>query len=251
MNVVGALLAFQLFAQPTPDRSSGQIQGSIVDETGLAIPASVRVISSDTGVLIVRLQTNDDGSFKTQPLPEGRYRLTAVANGFRRAERNDLLVQSGRIEDLGRITLELAGCDPPGVMCDSVGEPPESNHHVIAHARVILKASCAVKLTQTAKVVCPDRGGNFDSVDIRLTQEEGALYLVPANGASLSQAYASNLDCSGVKYELNRMSVAGLGPGVDFCVRTRRGDIAHVFFTEDVETKSDSVSLWYTTRKPR
>jgi hypothetical protein len=71
-------------------------------------------------------------------------------------------------------------------------------------------------------------------LDIRLAKENGILYLIAVNGVALSKPDASTSDCSGVTYGNDRIAVVGLGPGVDFCVRTKRGSVSHAFFTDDV-----------------
>jgi hypothetical protein len=79
----------------------------------------------------------------------------------------------------------------------------------------------------------------------------GILYLIALNGAALSKPEASTSDGSGVTYGNDRLAVVGLGPGVDFCVRTKRGSVSHAFFTYDVEKESTAIALWYVTRKRR
>ena len=83
----------------------------------------------------------------------------------------------------------------------------------------------------------------------RLARENGTLYLVAVNGATLCTPDAATMDCSGVTFGTQRIEVAGLGPGVDFCMRTKRRNVSHVFFTNDIENETSAVALWYVTRK--
>jgi hypothetical protein len=103
-------------------------------------------------------------------------------------------------------------------------------------------------------MICPELEGGVlkapDS-DLRLAEENGTLYLLPVNGAALSQSNALTSGCSGVTFRNERFGVVGLGQGVDFCVRTKDGSVSHVFFTDDVENQSTTVALWYVTRKRR
>jgi hypothetical protein len=77
----------------------------------------------------------------------------------------------------------------------------------------------------------------------------GTLNLVAVNGAALSTLYPATSDCSHIAYGDDRIPVVGLVPGVDFCVRTNRGFVAHVFFTDDIENQTATVPIWYVTRR--
>src|SRR4051812_22020481 len=68
------LLAFSVSAQKT----SGQINGSVLDPQGAAIPAAtVTVTQTDTG-LSRTATTSDDGNFSVTDLPIGIYRVAVT-----------------------------------------------------------------------------------------------------------------------------------------------------------------------------
>jgi len=115
---------------------------------------------------------------------------------------------------------------------------------------VVLALRCVADLDRKGQPVCPDREGGTraPNADIGLAKENSTVYIVTENGAALSTAEPPTSDCSRATYGNTLLPVAGLGPGVDFCVRTQRGSISHVFFTDDVENENTSVSLWYVTR---
>lgn len=115
-----------------------------------------------------------------------------------------------------------------------------------------MKLRCAVDLDAKGKLYCPqprDRRAS-GNLDMRLTKYGGDLFLVAENGAAMSIPNSAHGDCRDAKYREASVRVNGLGPRVDFCVRTKLGGIAHVFFVEDVERESPEISLWHVTRKP-
>lgn len=253
-GLVGILASLSLFAQNEPENSFGRFQGHFVDTSGGAIAAIVRVVRADTNAVVLRFRANDDGSFRTGPLIPGPHLVTGFATGFRRRELQNLTIKAGHINELGKITLDLAGCDAPGTNCDYFGEVPNSARRIVAEAYITMEPSCTATLDRKIEVVCPERAGKLAMSakgEISLVERNDTLFLIPGDGAAISSLQGSNADCSAVTYRHEDIAVVGLGPGVDFCVRTKRGLIAHVFFTDDVEAGSTSVALWYVTRKPR
>jgi hypothetical protein len=83
-------LAASAFAQAG---ATGAISGTIRDPQGAALPgARVEVVNQETGVAERTVTTSDDGSFAVNLLPVGRYRVLVTAQGFSRAEANDIQV---------------------------------------------------------------------------------------------------------------------------------------------------------------
>lgn len=248
-NVLIRLAAIVL-AQIDPGTSQGRLQGHVVDSGGAAIPAIIRLIDPETKNLLVRVRANEDGAFQTGLAP-GVYSFTAFSVGFRRRDLAKIVIKAGHVTDLGKIVLNFSGCDSPGMNCDYVGDIPEHNKRIIAQYYVTLSVQCAVDLDSKGETVCPEQRDDVlrsKDADIRLTKENGALYFTPLNKAALSRPNASTSDCLDSTYENERIAVVGLGPGVDFCVTTKRGAVAHVFFTDDVASHSTAVALWYVTR---
>ena len=248
--ILGAVLLLPVLAQTDPTHSAGRFQGTVVDPAGGAVQAIVRVLQQPTGSAIFTFNATNSGAFQTDPLPAGVYSLTFSSPGFRRRDLRNVAIEAGRITALGEITLDLSGCDAPGTNCDYFGEVPESVKRIIAEGNVVLTLGCVADLDRNGEPVCPGRHGirKAPNADIGLAKENSTVYLVAWNGAALSTAEPPPSDCSRVIYGNTRLAVAGLGPGVDFCLRTKRGFVSHVFFTNDVKNESTAVSLWYVTR---
>lgn len=252
-GILSAVLSLSLLAQIDAGRLHGRMQGHVVDAAGAPIQAAIRIIQPDTNTVVLRFRAKEDGTFQTDPLVPAIYSVTAFSPGFRRGGLRKVVIKPGEVADLGTIRLDISGCDTPGTNCDYFGEVPDEVKRIVASAHVVLNFHCAVNLDDKGKPVCTEEAGLLKSqgADIRLSRENGAFYLSGVNGAALSAPYPSTLDRSGATYGTDRIAVAGLGRGVDFCVRTERGFISHVFFTEDIENDSRTVGLWYVTRRPR
>ncbi len=248
--MLGAVLVLPLLAQTDSANSAGRFQGTVVDPEGAAVRAIVRVLQQPTGAAILKFNASDSGAFQTDPLPAGVYSLTFFSPGFRRRDLRNIAIEAGRTTSLGEIRLDLSGCDTPGTNCDYFGGVPDSVKRIIAEGNVVLALRCVADLDRKGEPVCPDRDGvtRAPNADIGLVKENSIVYIVAENGAALSTAEPPKSDCSRATYGNTRLPVAGLGPGVDFCVRTKRGSISHVFFTDDVENENTAVSLWYVTR---
>ena len=250
--MLSAMLSVGLLPQMDGREAHRQLQGRVIDTSGGAIPAIIRVIQQDTHTVVLRFRAQEDGSFQRGSLSPGVYSLTAYSNGFRRHEVRNIVIEAAHVTDLGVITLDLSGCDAPGTNCDYFGEVPDSVKRIMTETYVTLKLGCGVNLDRKNETLCPEQNDAIQrkrSADIRLVRENAILYLVSVSGAQISAAYASNTDCSGVTYGTDHLAVAGLGPGVDFCVTTKRGSVSHVFFTDDLDNQSTAASLWYVTRK--
>jgi len=247
--ILGAVLSFPILAQIHSANSNGRFQGTVVDVAGGGVRAVIRVLQQPAGSVILSFNATDTGAFQTDHLPPGAYSIIFFSPGFRRRELRNVVIGAGRTTALGEIRLDLAGCDNPGTNCDYFGPAPDSVKRIVEKANVVLRLRCAVDLDRKGEPGCLSRGGTrVPNADIRLARENATLYLVAENNAAISTAEPPASDCSLVMAGNNRLAVAGLGPGVDFCVRTNRGSVSHVFFTDDVENESTAVSLWYVTR---
>lgn len=252
-GLLSAALLLLPLPQIDPGTQQSQLRGHVVGASGGPIPATIRLIDPGTKAVVLRFRAKEDGTFETGPLKPSVYALTAFAQGFRRRELRKVVIEPGHITDLGEIALDFSGCDMPGMICDYFGEVPEDVRRIIAQSHVTLPR-CAVDLDREGVKTCPERdnaGPGVRDSDLRLAKENGTLYLVAMNGAALSTPYVATSDCSGIAYGSKRIAIAGLGPGVDFCVRTKRGSVSHVFFTDDVGNESTTVTLWFVTRKRR
>jgi hypothetical protein len=81
----------------------GSIQGRVTDPSGAAVPgASIAVKNTDTGVP-VEATTNAEGNFQVPFLLPGNYSVQVTHAGFKKAERNEV-----RVNTNSRVDLEFA-----------------------------------------------------------------------------------------------------------------------------------------------
>ena len=85
MAVFFGVAASPLFAQ------NGQIQGTVLDPAGAAIPGA-RVQATDTakGVVVKEGVSGADGEFTLQPLGAGTYSLQIESSGMKKSERTGI-----------------------------------------------------------------------------------------------------------------------------------------------------------------
>jgi hypothetical protein len=223
--------------------TGGQIRGVLDDPAGAALGGgSVRVLESPSNRLETRAIADDYGRFQTGMLNAGSYTVIAWMQGFR-AGRFVVSVHNGETTDLGKIRLGLGGCDAPGVNCDYFGMGPADP--IAKSGYMDLATDCAGDLLN-GKSYCsgtsegPPQPG---AADLRLARDQVGIYLVAVDRAVLS------VGCRDVKPNETRIRVDGLGRGDDVCVQTHDGLRSHVFFATDVEPTSQSIRLWYVTRR--
>src|SRR6187399_456698 len=98
ITAVTAAVLTVLWAPAAAAQSTGEIAGSIADQTGAPLPGvhlTIRGASERNG------QTDTRGDFEFQALPEGEYEISAELIGFERARR------SVRVEAGERVTVSL------------------------------------------------------------------------------------------------------------------------------------------------
>lgn len=197
------------------------------------------------------VQADEQGVFSTGMLPPGTYTVAAWFQGFRALKLTGIVLRADETIDLGKIRLEMAGCDAPGVICDNfgLGAPGKG----LATGYLDLKLNCGVDLDNGA-VYCPDRSGVSQregaSADLIMARKDGGVYLAPVNGATTNPPNLPSANC----HEANRGNASvrldGLGPGDDICLYTRTGRLSHVFLVSEVYRGSTQVTIWYVTRRP-
>jgi Carboxypeptidase regulatory-like domain len=98
---------------------NGNINGTITDQSGAAVPNSdVVVLNTDTGASRT-LTTNNDGSYTANFLLPGHYEITAGGNGFGKVDRKNLVLTVGQV-----LTIDLTL--PPGSVTTEVIVTSES-----------------------------------------------------------------------------------------------------------------------------
>ena len=94
------VLLLEIIAGGQVSRTSGSIQGSVLDQTGSVISnASVRITNPDTNQSR-RATTNSTGTFMLSSVPAGAYQLTIQSPGFALYQNNALEVTVGSITSI-------------------------------------------------------------------------------------------------------------------------------------------------------
>lgn len=107
---LAALMAVTLLpsaAWAQSQASTGQISGTVLDQQGAAVKATVKVKNSETGLEQTK-ETDSDGLYRFVLLPPGTYTVTASASGFQDAVSEGNQVVVGRSIDIP-LTLGISG----------------------------------------------------------------------------------------------------------------------------------------------
>jgi len=115
--VIAAVLALLGAPASAPAQSTGELSGSIYDQTGAPL-SGVRVVIR--GVTDQRAETSAAGQFSFQDLPNGDYEISAELSGFERARRA-LRVQAGDRVTVS-FTLQIAIVEGTIVTAAKAGE---------------------------------------------------------------------------------------------------------------------------------
>jgi outer membrane receptor protein involved in Fe transport len=111
------VFAFSLPAQV----QNGQFTGSVLDQSGAAIPnAKVTVKNVGTG-LSINTTSNQTGLYAARELPPGSYTITAQAQGFKTSTLTNMTLNAGSVQradfklEVGQVsqTVEVSGAAPP------------------------------------------------------------------------------------------------------------------------------------------
>src|ERR1700704_3135191 len=97
INVLGAILGVLLFSLSLFSQGSyGRILGTVTDQSGGVISgATVTVIDKDRGVART-LTTDQAGEYNAPTLIPGTYTVRVDANGFKRVDRQNVLLEVGK-----------------------------------------------------------------------------------------------------------------------------------------------------------
>src|ERR1700730_228808 len=97
MHVLGAILGVLLFSLSLFSQGNfGRILGAVTDQTGGVISsATVTIIDKDRGVART-LTTDDAGEYNAPTLIPGTYIVRVEANGFKRLERLNVVLEVGK-----------------------------------------------------------------------------------------------------------------------------------------------------------
>ena len=111
----------------TPDTAT--IQGYILDQTGAAVPGAEIAITNELTGLERKARTELSGGFSFAGLPvAGKYRLTAVKQGFAKADLNDIALSGGATAKISirlNVASEQSQVTVTGVAGEVRGDQPQ------------------------------------------------------------------------------------------------------------------------------
>ena len=89
-------------------RTTGQVVGTVRDASGAVVPQAELVLQDAGTGLVLNGKSDKEGGFTFPNLQPGRYRLTAVAQGFQPATLPDIVVETARATNV-TVAFEIAG----------------------------------------------------------------------------------------------------------------------------------------------
>ncbi|HKG15555.1 MAG TPA: carboxypeptidase regulatory-like domain-containing protein, partial [Pyrinomonadaceae bacterium] len=102
-------LSPQTYEPDTGESGGNTISGTVEDPNDAAVPgATVTVTDAATGKVVVTVNTNDEGRFRTPFLPPGNYVVKVEARGFRSYVSSDVRVTATRPTSL-EVDLDVGG----------------------------------------------------------------------------------------------------------------------------------------------
>src|ERR1700693_5541102 len=108
-----ALTALVFMASAASAQVAGRISGSVLDQTGAAIPgASVNIYIPGGKEPVLTGKTNDAGLFIFVSVRPDKYDIAIESKGFARAMLRDVKVDPVQETGLGAIKLEVASTAP-------------------------------------------------------------------------------------------------------------------------------------------
>ena len=93
--VLSLLLVLAIGAPLLAQTPSGEISGTVVDSSGLAVPGVTVTLTNRATNVARAVQTNEVGLYVISAIPPGTYDMKAELAGFRTVERQGLVVQVG------------------------------------------------------------------------------------------------------------------------------------------------------------
>ena len=102
-------LLFLLLLVPLQAQNNGNLTGSVVDQTGAAVPnAPVELLLPGGSSAILQTKTGNDGSFSISAVKPGVYKLSVQVAGFAKSTLTGVQVDPGKEDTLPPLRLLAA-----------------------------------------------------------------------------------------------------------------------------------------------
>jgi len=258
-----AIIALLICSLGASAKEHGRLIGQVVDQSvdpsrAWISDAAIRLLTQTTRSTRSRTTSGLLGNFRIDGVEPGIYAVAISARGFRERIIDSVRVNQGQTVDLGKVRLEIASCDAPGIICDSFSAEPAVAPSV-SSGDVELQPACTLDLDK-GQVVCtvildappaefPLADRKSDLWLHRTADHE--IYLEPRNGARLAEPNAIEADCRNAVFLTRPVRIDGLGPGSDVCVRTNQGRISQMFLKTEIGPDSERIALHYVTRNSK
>jgi hypothetical protein len=221
------------------------ISGMVIDITGASVAnAEIKVLTSDSHSTIANARSDKAGKFEAGPLQSGSYTVTARAPGFRLRVWNGVAIREGEIRNLGKLQLDIADCDAPGVMCDTFTAEPVFPG-LILQSELSMKLNCGADLVK-GHSSCP----GDDRADFKVVKDGSAVYLLPAEKIILYVPHSPFSGCKNAAGDA-KIRIDGYGPGLDFCVVRHDRRVSHAYLSSEVDANTTEVRIWFTTTREK
>jgi hypothetical protein len=106
--LLAALVLAVLAAPAQAQRMTAELSGSVVDESGAAVPGADVTLTNESSSAVRRSVTNANGFFSFAAVPAGSYKLLVALSGFSSFEVTGLALSAGDSRALREIRLKVA-----------------------------------------------------------------------------------------------------------------------------------------------
>jgi hypothetical protein len=244
MRALGVHLIPILFLLCCVAGSWAQIRGEVVDLTGAQISGTtIRVLDPQSRKTIETARTDATGHFNLRDLIPGQYTIVFWEKNFV-PEMVEVDTAKAGSEIFRTINLKAMDCDAPRMNCDTFSQVPIADPHpIVAEGTLTVSNSDAVDLDKRALVPSTSNSASF-----RLTEDGGALYLIPLNQAKLFNS-CSALPGSGPKRrEIPSLRVDGNAQNSEICMKSTHGRSSRLFLIGDVQPGDEQIAIYVVTR---